>query len=78
MAHSFRHTPIHGICTYKSGEMKWWKRYSNHALRRKVRERLQSSNFEDMTLPEKLREVIDEWVLPPDGKIYDPKTDMRK
>lgn len=78
MAHSFRHTPIHGICTYKAGEMKWWKRYSNHSLRRKVRQRLRCSEYDSLVLPQKLGEVVDRWKLPDDGRIYDPKTDMRK
>jgi hypothetical protein len=64
MSRSRKHTPVHGTCTYKPGEMKWWRTRVNRVLRRKAK-----ADPEDAPTS---KNVVDRWSAPDDGKGWDP------
>ena len=64
MSDSRKKTPIHGICTYKPGEMKWWRNRVARVLRRLAK--LDPENAPTS------KNVVERWSAPDDGKIYDP------
>lgn len=63
MSKSFRHVPIHGICT---GSDQRDKRRANRRLRTRVKVQL----HHDAEVLSVLREVSDVWTFNKDGKSY--------
>lgn len=72
MSRSRKHTPIHGICTYRAGEMAAFKRQTNRRLRAVARRDPEAA-------PTTRHAVIERWSAPDDGKTYDAQwDDLRK
>ena len=67
MSRSYRHSPV--CSRTKTDDWDWWfKRYANHCFRRRTRDALRTGRLDK--IPYRLREVMDVWNFPKDGRYH--------